>query len=258
MDTHDAKKRSLKQQAELLKELGYDGCAHLWLGGVPERLRTLDEHGLKLFQIYMRVNIAPGKRKYDPRLKEVVKLLRGRDTIFGLLVSGGKPSSPDGDPRAVEIIQEVADIAQRSGLRVALYPHTGDWLERLEDALRIAKKVGRKNIGAMFNLCHFLRVDDEKNLERLLKLAVPHLFVVTLNGAESGARGAGWNRLIQPLDRGSFDIYKFLKTLKGLGYTGPIGLQCYGIGGDAREHLARSMAAWRKLSARLALPSRPF
>ncbi|MBM3836681.1 MAG: hypothetical protein FJ398_01755 [Verrucomicrobia bacterium] len=37
-------------------------------------------------------------------------------------------------------------------------------------------------------------------------------------------------------------------TLKDLGYQGPIGLQCYGIGGDAREHLTRPMAAWRKLN----------
>lgn len=36
--------------------------------------------------------------------------------------------------------------------------------------------------------------------------------------------------------------------LKELGYEGPIGLQCYGIGGDTREHLARSMAAWKQLS----------
>ena len=37
-----------------------------------------------------------------------------------------------------------------------------------------------------------------------------------------------------------------------MGYKGPIGLQCFGIGGDAREHLARSMTAWRKLSLPLA------
>ena len=43
----------------------------------------------------------------------------------------------------------------------------------------------------------------------------------------------------------------FLKTLKELGYKGPIGLQCYGIGGDTREHLARSMAAWKTLSVNL-------
>jgi hypothetical protein len=43
-----------------------------------------------------------------------------------------------------------------------------------------------------------------------------------------------------------------LRTLKAVGYKGPVGLQCYGISGDAREHLARSMAAWRKLRASLA------
>jgi len=109
----------------------------------------------------------------------------------------------------------------------------------------------------MFNLCHWLKVDEEKNLEPLLKLAMPRLFVVTINGADSGAgRPAGWDRLIQPLDRGSFDLHGFVKTLKRLGYAGPIGLQCYGIRGDAREHLARSMAAWRELSAKLAAEQR--
>ena len=57
----------------------------------------------------------------------------------------------------------------------------------------------------------------------------------------------GWDHYIQPLDRGSFDVAGLIKTLDELGYKGPIGLQCFGIGGDARDHLARSMAAWRKL-----------
>ena len=61
----------------------------------------------------------------------------------------------------------------------------------------------------------------------------------------------GWEGYIQPLDRGSFDIGKLLGTLKELGYQGLIGLQCYGIGGDAREHLARSLTAWQMLSRNL-------
>jgi hypothetical protein len=31
-------------------------------------------------------------------------------------------------------------------------------------------------------------------------------------------------------------------------YTGPIGLQHYGIAGDARENLEHSMAGWKKFS----------
>src|SRR5512140_1760211 len=62
IDTHDAKKRNLDQQAEMLKELGYDGVGHLWLDNVAERLKTLDAAGLKLFQITLLVDIAPGKQ----------------------------------------------------------------------------------------------------------------------------------------------------------------------------------------------------
>ena len=59
IDTHDAKKRNLEQQAALLKELGYDGVGHLWLDNIPERLKTLDAAGLRLFQITMSVDITP-------------------------------------------------------------------------------------------------------------------------------------------------------------------------------------------------------
>ena len=57
------------------------------------------------------------------------------------------------------------------------------------------------------------------------------------NGADVQDDQPSWQHYIQPLDRGSFDLCSFLKVLDELGYKGPVGLQCYGIGGDAREHL---------------------
>ena len=39
----------------------------------------------------------------------------------------------------------------------------------------------------------------------------------------------------------------YVPFLHELFHTGPIGLQCYGITGDARVHLAQSMDAWRKM-----------
>ena len=165
IDTHDAKKRNLEQQAALLKELGYDGVGHLWLDNIPERLKTLDAAGLKLFQITMTVDIAPGKQAYDPRFKEVMPLLKGRGVQFVLLMNGLKPSDPAGDARAVEIVREMADLARDSGAQVLLYPHSYDWLERIEDAVRVADKVDRPNVGVMFNLCHWLRVSKRPRLQ---------------------------------------------------------------------------------------------
>jgi sugar phosphate isomerase/epimerase len=252
IDTHDAKKRNLEQQAQLLKELGYDGVGHLWLDNIPERLKTLDAAGLKLFQITIRVDITPGKQAYDPRLKEVMPLLKGRGVQFVLLMSGLKPSDPAGDPRAVEIVREIAALASEAGAQVLLYPHSNMWMEKVQDAVRVAEKVDRPNVGVMFNLCHWLRVSKDRNYRSLLVQAMPRLWAVSICGADEFDDKPGWSRYIQPLGRGTFDMAAFLKTLRQLGYTGPIGLQCYGIPGDARDHLAESIKAWRHYQQELA------
>ena len=150
MDTHDSQKRTLEEQASLLEELGYDGAGHLWIDGLGQRIDTLDAHGLKLFQVYLRANIAPDATPYDPRLKEAIPLLKDRDAMLALLITGGRPSDPAGDTRAVELVQVIADLAAEAGVRVALYPHSGDWLERVEDAVRVVQKADRPNVGVMF------------------------------------------------------------------------------------------------------------
>jgi sugar phosphate isomerase/epimerase len=252
IDWHDAKKRSFEQQAQMLKELGYPGVGHIWLDKVEERIKSLDAAGLKLFQITMVVEVGPGKTPYDAkRFKEVCALIKGRQVQFCLLLNGAKSSDPSIDPRAVEILREMSDQAKDSGAQLLLYPHQSSWVEHIEDSMRVAGKVNRANVGVMFNLCHWLRVDKSRDYRPLLKQAMPRLWAISLNGADDFDEKPGWARYIQPLDKGSFDVGKLLKTLKDLGYKGPIGLQCYGIGGDAREHLAHSLAAWQKLSVNL-------
>ena len=99
IDWHDAKHRSYQEQAEMLKELGYDGVGHILLDSVAERLKTLDAAGLTLYQITMTVDIAPGKPPYEARFKDVLKLVKGRHVQFALLVNGAKPSDPAVDPQ---------------------------------------------------------------------------------------------------------------------------------------------------------------
>jgi sugar phosphate isomerase/epimerase len=251
IDWHDSRKRTFAEQAAMLKELGYDGVGHIWLDHVAERLKALDAAGLKLVQITMTVEVAPDKAPYDPRFREVLELVRGRRVQFALLLNGMKPSDPAVDPHAVGILRGMSDLARDSGAQLLLYPHVDAWVERIEDSCRVAEKVDRPNVGVMFNLCHWLRVDRQRDYEPLLKRAMPRLWAVSINGADEWDEQPGWDRYIKPLDQGSFDTARLLKTLKQLGYRGPIGLQCYGLGGDTREHLARSMAAWHKLRLNL-------
>jgi sugar phosphate isomerase/epimerase len=246
--TKDATHQTAKGQVEMVRELGYAGIGCTAGKGLSEMAKELDKNGLRLFTVYLGINIDPDHPKYGPELKETIEVLRGRNSMLWLFVRSKKikPSDSAGDPRAVEILREVAEMAAEANVRVALYPHTGFWVERVEDAVRVVKQVNRKNVGVTFNLCHWLMVDEEKNAESLIKSAMPHLLVVTINGADSG--GKDWKTLIQTLDRGTFDIRGFMKTLRDSGYTGPIGFQGYGIGGDAYDNLKRTMNAWHELN----------
>lgn len=244
---------SPEQQASLLAELGYDGLAHGGTENIPELLKALDAHQLKMLSIYVPVNLRAQGSTYNPGLPEAIRQLHGRGTLIWLYFPGVKPAPPSLDGQAVRLIREVAALADASGLRVALYPHTGMYVETVQDAVRLVKKVDRKNVGASLNLCHALKVDGERNLTGQIEAAMPYLFVVSINGADRGnTRQMGWDRLIQTLDRGDFDVYALLRTLKRLGYQGPIGLQCYGIRGDVRENLTRSIKAWQRFRTRMA------
>lgn len=251
--TKDDNHQSAESQAAMLKELGYDGIGY-WqgAGGLAEVLRQLDIYKLEAFPVYMGISLDKEVLNCPDDVRDAIGLLKGRPYAAIWLYAEGKTyakSSREGDPRAVAILREVADSARASGVQIILYPHHNSWLERIEDGVRVARKVNRPNLGITFNLCHWLRTDQEVNLRAVLKQAMPYLFAVTINGADSG--GKDWSELIQPLGQGSFDTYILLKELKDLGYWGPVGLQGYGIGGDVHENLRRSMAAWKQLVGRL-------
>jgi len=253
IETHDARKRNIEQQAALVKELGFDGLGHLWLDNVPERLKTLDRAGLKLFWIHTTVTLDPKKTAYDPKLMDVLPLLKDRGVLLSLSTVGRPPSDQSFDPQAVELFRQIADEAAKHGVRVVLYHHLGHWTERFEDCVRLARKVDRPNLGVMFNLCHWARKGREEELRSLLQSSMPYLFCVAINGSDRPAElQAGKGQMIQPLGSGSFDVLGLLRTLKELRYDGPIGLMCWGLKGDAREHLTQSMAAWRNMQKKLA------
>ncbi len=242
----DAAHPTIESQVEMVAELGYTGIAARIGKDLAETVRFMDEHGLQAFPAYAGVNI-DAEKPYGRHLTDAMDILAGRNATLWVFIQSKKyrPSDQAADSRAVEVITKIAEMAAKKKVRVALYPHTGFWLEKVEDSVRLVRKVDMPNVGATFNLCHFLKTDNQKNLRSVLQEAMPHLFVVSINGADSG--GNDWKTLIQPLGDGTFDMQAFMQTLLELGYNGPVGLQCYGIGGDAEQNLSRSIKAWRNI-----------
>jgi sugar phosphate isomerase/epimerase len=230
---------TIEDQVELAKRTGYAGVFMSGTKDMPKWLAAHRERGLKFVGIYTGTDISKPAPAFDPGLPEAIRQLKGSGTLITFTVNG---KSPEGDERAVPLIRQVADMAAEAGLEVALYPHHGFHVARIEDALRVIDKVQRKNVGLVFNLCHWLRSGDEANLAARLKEAIPYTKMVSINGAD---HTGDWDRLIQPLDRGDFDVKAFVKTVRAAGFRGPIGLQCYNVKGDREENLKRSMAAWK-------------
>jgi sugar phosphate isomerase/epimerase len=231
----------------LLKRLGYAGmgASGLKVGGL---VKQYQEAGLRVFSTYVACHLDKTPA-YDPQFKEAIRELMGTGVVLWLTVLGGKHGQED--DKAAAVVGEIADLAGPSGLRVALYPHTGFYVATTADALRVVKKVDRKNVGVTINLCHELMTDQGPKLGATIREAAPHLFLVSINGADVKRPGYGWDRLIQPLGRGDFDVGGFLEKLKAAGYRGPIGLQCYAVKGDPAENLKQSITAWREYLRRL-------
>jgi sugar phosphate isomerase/epimerase len=187
-------------------------------------------------------------------LKDQIRSIKGTDTVFWLTVSGNRASIEETDAKAAEILRDLGAVAEEAGVRISIYPHTGNYIATAREGARLVKKVNHKAVGLTINLCHELMNDQGPELDKILDEIAPCLFVVTINGADKKEKGQrmGWDRLIQPLGKGDFDVYAFLKKVKAIGFKGPIGLQCYGLKGDPLAFLTQSATAWKDYSSRLA------
>ena len=239
-----------------LKTLGFDGLSTEGYDvvGIQSALKT---RGLRLYNTYIGMDLDGNHPARTAPFEKLVDQLQGSGAAIWLTIPkvtrNGRnfsPSDPEGDAVAVPRIRELADYAEPRGVRIALYPHTGTWVERLDDAARVADKLGRPGVGSTFNLCHWLKVEGDRDPLPALRSALPRLLFVSINGAEGGdTRQSDWAKLIQPLGQGSYDVGKLVREVRAIGYKGPFGLQGYGLKGDSMENGRRSIAAWRQMTA---------
>ncbi len=238
---------NMADKCRLLKDLGYVGMElRLNAQELPGNLEQLDKHGLKAMALY-----APSwlEEPLSDELAACIKLLKGRDTRIEIPIRSRqklKPSDPVGDEQALTLLKAASDLCGDNGPTLSVYPHTWFWTERTEDGLRLARKIQRRNVGTNFNLVHWQWVKPSPALPGLLAEALPHLFLVTINGLKGPEDS---RQEIRPLDDSDYDLQGFLRILDASGYRGPVGLQCYKVAEPSEVHLKRSMAVWRKLTA---------
>ena len=183
-----------KLHIKLLKERGYGGIM-LSLKDDPKRwenlpayLEAMKEHGTRLTAIHARFYIEDGT--YPQVIKDNLPLLKGTKVI--LIPSVGSRTKMDRkDPEAVamavKILREMSDDAKKYDLGgIAPYMHIGNWIETIDDNVRIAKAVDRRNVGVMFHLHHWQAVGGREiaKLRADLLNAKPYLMIMVIQGTD--------------------------------------------------------------------------
>ncbi|MDQ1316444.1 MAG: Xylose isomerase [Candidatus Poribacteria bacterium] len=243
-------------RCEILAELGYDG---IYVSLSPSELQNADKMSVTKERYGIRVTAAYGgfdisADKDDSGIEQVAKLFDqlpdGCDVELSLSCrdeSIGR-SSPDGDSKAMDKLENLLRVAENHNSHVCLYPHFGAWLERVEDGVRLCQKMNNPRLKTVFCGFHWYAADGKELAERI-KEASPYLYSVNMCGTRRGGAIAGCT--IEPLDCGEMDNFALLGLLNRYGYTGRIGFQGYSVGGDVYAYLKRSLALFRDMEDRL-------
>ncbi|MBL7133997.1 MAG: sugar phosphate isomerase/epimerase [Phycisphaerae bacterium] len=240
-------------QIAILAERGYDGVM-LSLKDDPRRwkmlpayLAAIKKHKVRLAAIHARFYIEDGT--YPQVIKDNLPLLKGTKVVLVPSV-GSRKKLDRKDPKAVEmavkILREMSDDAKKHGLGgIAPYMHIGNWIETIDDNLRIAMAVDRRNVGVMFHLHHWQAVGnrDQDKLRADLTRAKPYLMIVVIQGTD---KDKATHKI---LGEGTFDMVPLVRTLREIDYRGPLGTMGYTQSGDIPGKLDRAYKAWEKIKA---------
>jgi len=250
MDT--AARGKPEEVAPLLSELGYAG-----FGGRPTTAKAyaaeLAKRQVVFTNAYHVTKFSHDSTDLPADLVQAITALEGLDTTLWLgiqqvqLPVGIKAGPTYGDTIAVPALKKAMALAKAKRVKLSLYPHAGFWAESVEACLRVANAVDDPDLGVTFNLCHWLKVEGSvRDPIPVIKAALPRLNFITINGADTGeTRKLGWDKLIQPLGRGTYDVKAFVANARAAGYRGPFGFQGYAIKMESKELLKETMEAWK-------------
>jgi sugar phosphate isomerase/epimerase len=233
-------------QCEMLAELGYDGITVSAWGGTPMTDLTLlpsvkDSHGLKVDALYTVLH----EGRNDAVLRRIIETVEGVE-----LIELAVQTSVNGSDAILRFIESILPIAERRGLRIALYPHLHHVTQTTTQVVQICEHFNHPRLGASFNGYHWY-ASQEGELEKRLQAMKPWLMQVVTSGSALSQLGWGGVATMEPVDRGEMDNFALIAALDRVGYSGSIGVLGWDYGGDIYLKLQRCLTALRDIDRRL-------
>lgn len=169
------------------------------------------------------------------RLESVFELAGELDVPIVNVGSGGTSGDEESTKRAIENIGDLAALAGRAGLRLAVKPHVGQAIYNGATALRLMNEIDEPALGLNFDPSHLFRADE--NPEDIVPVWGNRIITSHFRDCASREQRVGPPETQVP-GRGIVDIPATLRALKKIEFTGPVNLEVIG----AKDYeLARAM-----------------
>ncbi|MGK5081602.1 TIM barrel protein [Janthinobacterium sp. HLX7-2] len=230
----------------MLAELGFDGITVSAWGGTPltdlSLLPTVKaRHGIDVTALYLVLH----EGRNDAVLRRIV------DTVEGVeLIELAVQSSLNGGAAIQRFIASLLPVAERRGLRIALYPHLKHVTQTTAQVVALCQQFNHPRLGLSFNGYHWY-ASQEGDLDGRLAAMRPWLMQVVLSGSSMSPIGWGGVATMEPLDRGELDNFAILAALERVGYSGSIGVLGWDYGGDVYAKLHRCLHTLRSMDQRV-------
>jgi hypothetical protein len=246
----DSQKRTPKQRALMLKELGISKFAYDYraehIPTFEEEIVSLKEQGIALSAWWFPTQL-------NEEAKGILALFKKHRVTPQLWVMGGgnENMSPEETSKfiASEVVRlrTIADAANEVGCKVGLYNH-GGWFGVPENMTRLLTAIDRPNVGIVYNLHHAHGELDR--LPEVLKLLMPHLYVLNVNGMQTNGDKVG--KKIMVIGEGDRDREVF-QAIARSGYQGPIGILNH-TNEDAYSRLNANLEGLQKMIKAISQP----
>ncbi|QXH59409.1 sugar phosphate isomerase/epimerase family protein [Pseudomonas azerbaijanorientalis] len=237
---------AFQTQCEMLAEIGYDGITVAAWGGTPLTDLSLlpsvrENHGLHIEGLYVVLH----EGRNDALIRRIVETVEGVE-----LIELAIQTTVNGAQAILRFIETLLPIAERRGLRIALYPHLHHVTQTTTQVVQICELFAHPRLGASFNGYHWY-ASQEGELELRLAAMKPWLMQVVTSGSALSQLGWGGVATMEPVDRGEMDNFALIAALNRVGYTGSIGVLGWDYGGDIYLKLQRCLATLREIDQRL-------
>jgi sugar phosphate isomerase/epimerase len=242
-------------RCRIVADLGFDATYLTlwndleWSVHLPRAARARAEYGIDVAAVYVTLDLSD-ESSFE-RVQGLVRSLEGVTTIELAIADRGTPPWRSHGPNAevrMRWLERLLEDADRRDLTISLYPHTASHLESAEHAAAICSSFESPRLRMTLSLFHTLLADGS-DIAATARACAPYVAAVNVCGIRS-VPNAPRDEPPLAIDRvgvGEVNPLPMLAALRAAGFDGPVGIQGWSVGGDARSALGESLAALRTL-----------